>query len=170
MRVKSTTKMSCNGELVMVLVSQHRVHREVFPRPLYRQAQAAWLLWPRSQPLGGTLATQQSFSARLSFAPEEFVEGADRDHEACRSLWVAVIHKAMKDLAYACAKGTQPALTPSEREKLQRIHELDTPEAFFHSNWFEEICRNLELSASRIRSEILARYAREARGRAALTR
>ncbi len=76
----------------------------------------------------------------------------------------------MKDLAYASAKGTQPALTPSEREKLQRIYELDTPEDFFRSNWFEEICRYLELSASRIRSEILARYAQEARGRAALNR
>ena len=116
------------------------------------------------------MATLQSFSARLSFAPEEFFEGSDRDDEACRSLWVAVIHKAMKDMAYACAKGTQPALTPSEREKLQRIHELDTPEAFFHSNWFEEICRNLELSASRIRSEILARYTSETREQAAINR
>ncbi len=116
------------------------------------------------------MASQKPFSARISFAPGEFLEGADRDHEACRSLWVAVIHKAMKDLAYACAKGTQPALTPSEREKLQRIFELDTPEEFFHSNWFEEICRYLELSASRIRNEILTRYAQEARGPAAINR
>ena len=89
----------------------------------------------------------------------EFIEGKDRDHDACRSLWVAVIHKAMKDMAYACAKDTQPALTPSEREKLQRIYELDAPETFFESHWFEEICRYLELSASSIRKEVLDRYA-----------
>ncbi len=97
-------------------------------------------------------------------ASDEFFEGHDRDHDACRSLWVAVIHKALKDMAYAKAKNEQPALTPSEREKLQRIYELDTPEDFFRSNWFEEICRYLELSASRIRNEILARYALEREG------
>lgn len=92
---------------------------------------------------------------------EEFLEGKDRDHHACRSLWVAVIRKAMKDLAYASAKETQPALTPSEREKLQRIYELEAPESFFHGNWFEEICRYLELSPSRIRTEVMSRYAPE---------
>lgn len=85
-------------------------------------------------------------------------ESRDRDHDACRSLWVAVIYKAMKDMAYASQKAEQPSLTPSEREKLQRIYELDCPENFFRGVWFEEICRNLELPASRIRTEILARY------------
>ena len=89
----------------------------------------------------------------------DLLEGPDQDHDACRSLWVAVIYKAMKDMAYASQKAEQSRLTPSEREKLLRIFELDTPEAFFNSPWFEEICRNLELSASRIRSEILDRYA-----------
>jgi hypothetical protein len=88
-----------------------------------------------------------------------FLEGKDRDDTACRSLWVAVIHKAMKDMAYACSKDTQRKLTPSEREKLQRIHELDTPSEFFESPWFEEICRHLELSASCLRSEIVSRFA-----------
>lgn len=86
------------------------------------------------------------------------LEGRDQDHDACRSLWVAVIYKAMKDMAYASKKAEQPQLTPSEREKLQRIYELDTPENFFRGPWFEEICRNLELSASRIRTEVLDRY------------
>ena len=100
---------------------------------------------------------------KLSFrtdSPEdaEFLEGKDRDHDACRSLWVAVIYKAMKDMAYVCSKDSQRPLTPSEREKLQRIFELDTPEEFFDSPWFEEICRHLELSASRIRSGVMARY------------
>lgn len=84
--------------------------------------------------------------------------GEDLDDRACRSLWVAVIRKAMKDMAYASAKETQSALTPSEREKLQRIYELEAPESFFRGYWFEEICRNLGLSPSRIRTEILARY------------
>ncbi|MFW6198420.1 MAG: hypothetical protein ACOC5E_01210 [Acidobacteriota bacterium] len=84
--------------------------------------------------------------------------GEELDDRACRSLWVAVIRKAMKDMAYASAKETQSALTPSEREKLQRIYELEAPESFFRGNWFEEICRNLGLSAPRIRSEILTRY------------
>ncbi len=105
--------------------------------------------------LGGTVAY---ITGREIYLANEFIEGKDRDHEACRSLWVAVIHKAMKDMAYASAKGDQHVLTPSEREKLQRIYELDTPESFFDSSWFEEICRNLELSASRIRTEILTRY------------
>ncbi len=101
-----------------------------------------------------------NISARAQDAGEaiEFFEGKDRDDTACRSLWVAVIHKAMKDMAYACSKDTQCQLTPSEREKLQRIYELDTPVEFFESPWFEEICRHLELSASRIRTEITARF------------
>ena len=109
--------------------------------------------------------------ARDSFAPvrkifslEQIVGGRDKDHEACRSLWVAVIQKAMKDMAYANAKGSQRALTPSEREKLQRIYELEAPENFFTGTWFEEICSELELSASRIRTEILARYPLAANG------
>lgn len=102
-----------------------------------------------------------NISVRVQNAGEviEFFEGKDRDDTACRSLWVAVIHKAMKDMAYACSKDTQRQLTPSEREKLQRIYELDTPVEFFESPWFEEICRNLELSASRIRTEITTRFA-----------
>ena len=82
------------------------------------------------------------------------------DHDACRSLWVAVIQKAIKDMAYASAKQGQPTLTPSEREKLNRIYELDAPEQFFESSWFEEICRYLSLSPSRIRDAVLARLAR----------
>ena len=87
-----------------------------------------------------------------------FLEGKDRDHEACRSLWVAVIQKAIKDMAYARAKSLQLQLTPSEREKLQRIYELEAPESFFKSNWFEEICLYLELSPSRIRTAVLDRF------------
>lgn len=85
-------------------------------------------------------------------------DGKDRDHEACRSLWVAVIQKAIKDMAYSCQKRTQPTLTPSEREKLHRIYELEAPESFFKSPWFEEICLFLELSPSRIRNAVLDRY------------
>lgn len=107
-------------------------------------------------------------SASGFFFSNEFLEGPDRDHEACRSLWVAVISKAMKDMAYASQKAEQVRLTPSEREKLMRIFELDTPESFFNSPWFEEICRNLELSASRIRAEILARYANGAHAHPAI--
>ncbi|NKB88644.1 MAG: hypothetical protein GKS06_10530 [Acidobacteria bacterium] len=101
-----------------------------------------------------------NISVRSAGAGEtiEFIEGKDLDDSACRSLWVAVIHKAMKDMAYANSKDTQRKLTPSEREKLQRIYELDAPGEFFDSPWFEEICRHLELSASRIRSELLARF------------
>ena len=91
----------------------------------------------------------------------DFHEGRDRDDDACRSLWVAVIQKAMKDMAYARSKGEQPRLTPSERDKLQRIYELDTPENFFRSIWFEEICLHLELESTRISTAILSRYANE---------
>jgi hypothetical protein len=82
------------------------------------------------------------------------------DHDACRSLWVAVIQKAIKDMAYATAKRGQSSLTPSEREKLNRIYELDPPEHFFESSWFEEICRYLGLSSSCIRDAVLRRLAR----------
>lgn len=99
-----------------------------------------------------------SESAPEFYRSIDLPDSEDRDHDACRSLWVAVISKAMKDMAYASRKAEQGSLTPSEREKLQRIYELDTPESFFRGPWFEEICRNLELSASRIRTEILARY------------
>jgi hypothetical protein len=82
----------------------------------------------------------------------------DRDEVACRSLWAAVIHKAVKDVAYVDAKRRQDGLTPSEREKIHRIYELDTPESFFHGPWFEEICRYLELPAARIRNRVLDRH------------
>ena len=90
-----------------------------------------------------------------SFKP---LDGKDRDHEACRSLWVAVIQKAIKDMAYSSQKRSQRSLTPSEREKLHRIYELEAPESFFNSPWFEEICLFLELSPSRIRSAVFDRY------------
>ena len=92
------------------------------------------------------------------FPPIRLFDGKDRDNEACRSLWVAVIQKAIKDMAYTSQKRGQRALTPSEREKLHRIYELDAPEAFFSSPWFEEICLFLELSPSRIRGAVLDRY------------
>jgi hypothetical protein len=115
------------------------------------------------------LATNISVRVQKPGDAIEFLEGRDRDDGACRSLWVAVIHKAMKDMAYASSKDTQRKLTPSEREKLQRIYELDTPGEFFESPWFEEICRHLDMSASRIRTEILDRFA-SASGPAILNR
>lgn len=115
------------------------------------------------------MATNISVRIKNARKEIEFLEGKDRDDTACRSLWVAVIHKAMKDMAYASSKDTQRQLTPSEREKLQRIYELDTPVEFFESPWFEEICRHLELSASRIRTEITTRFA-SASGAAILDR
>ena len=87
----------------------------------------------------------------------EAAQGRDRDEVACRSLWAAVIHKAVKDVAYVDAKRQQDGLTPSERDKLHRIHELDTPESFFDGAWFEEICLYLELPAARIRNRVLDR-------------
>ena len=104
------------------------------------------------------MATNLSAPVGSSTDALEFTEGKDRDDIACRSLWVAVIHKAVKDMAYVRSKDSQRDLTPSEREKLQRIYELDTPGEFFESSWFEEICRQLELSANRIRSEVQTRY------------
>ena len=86
------------------------------------------------------------------------LDGKDKDHEACRSLWVAVIQKAIKDMAYSCQKRGQLTLTPSEREKLHRIYELEAPESFFQSPWFDEICLFLELSPSRIRTAVFDRY------------
>ena len=61
-------------------------------------------------------------------------------------------------MAYSSQKRGQRSLTPSERDKLHRIYELEAPENFFTSPWFEEICLFLELSPSRIRGEILGRY------------
>ena len=86
------------------------------------------------------------------------LDGKDRDNEACRSLWVAVIQKAIKDMAYSSLKQGLPTLTPSERDKLHRIYELEAPESFFNSPWFEEICLFLELSPSRIRSAVFDLY------------
>lgn len=108
------------------------------------------------------MAIKLSLVSKNSGKSVEFLEGKDRDDAACRSLWVAVIHKAVKDMAYASSKDLERALTPSEREKLQRIFELDTPAEFFESPWFEEICRNLELSASRIRTEVMDRFSSSA--------
>ena len=98
------------------------------------------------------------FFASGALAPFKPFDGKDRDHEACRSLWVAVIQKAIKDMAYSSQKRGQRSLTPSEREKLHRIYELEAPENFFNSPWFEEICLFLELSPSRIRSAVFDRY------------
>lgn len=53
----------------------------------------------------------------------------------------------------------RPALSDPERaEKLHRIYELEAPENFFNSPWFEEICLFLELSPSRIRGAVFDRY------------
>ncbi len=93
-----------------------------------------------------------------AFAPFRLFDGKDKDNEACRSLWVAVIQKAIKDMAYSSQKRGQRSLTPSEREKLHRIYELEAPENFFNSEWFAEICLFLELSPSRIRVAVLDRY------------
>jgi hypothetical protein len=99
-----------------------------------------------------------------AFPPFKLFDGKDKDHEACRSLWVAVIQKAIKDMAYTSQKRDQRSLTPSEREKLHRIYELEAPENFFNSPWFEEICLFLELSPSRIRGAVFDRY-EDANGR-----
>ena len=104
------------------------------------------------------MADNSSGFVRGAFAPFLLFDGKDRDNEACRSLWVAVIQKAIKDMAYTSQKRSQRSLTPSEREKLQRIYELEAPENFFNSPWFEEICLFLELSPSRIRGAVLDRY------------
>jgi len=98
------------------------------------------------------------FAAQQAVTVMRPFDGKDRDHEACRCLWVAVIQKAIKDMAYSCQKRSQSTLTPSEREKLHRIYELEAPESFFESPWFEEICLFLELSSSRIRDAVLDRY------------
>jgi len=104
------------------------------------------------------MADNSSGYSAGAFAPFRLFDGKDRDNEACRSLWVAVIQKAIKDMAYSSQKRDQGSLTPSEREKLQRIYELEAPEHFFNSPWFEEICLFLELSPSRIRVAVFDRY------------
>ena len=91
-------------------------------------------------------------------SPFKLFDGKDKDNEACRSLWVAVIQKAIKDVAYSSQKRGQRALTASEREKLHRIYELEAPENFFKSPWFEEICLFLDLSPSGIRVAVFDRY------------
>lgn len=96
------------------------------------------------------------------------IAGKDQDHDACRSLWVAVIEKAIKDVAYVHQKRQKGRLTPSEREKLNRIYELDTPESFFDSAWFEDICLLLGLPPARIRSVVTERYLQQASQRTLL--
>ena len=104
------------------------------------------------------MADDSSGVVPATAVPFKLFDGKDKDNEACRSLWVAVIQKAIKDMAYSSQKRTQRSLTPSEREKLHRIYELEAPENFFTSPWFEEICLFLELSPSRIRGAVLDRY------------
>ena len=104
------------------------------------------------------MADNTSGFIRGALVPFIPFDGKDRDNEACRSLWVAVIQKAIKDMAYSSQKRDQGSLTASEREKLHRIYELEAPENFFNSPWFEEICLFLELSPSRIRGAVLDRY------------
>ena len=60
--------------------------------------------------------------------------------------------------SYSSQKRGQRALTASEREKLHRIYELEAPENFFNSPWFEEICLFLDLSPSGIRVAVFDRY------------
>lgn len=83
------------------------------------------------------------------------VELKGYDEAGCRNLWAAVLRRAISDMAYADSKSSKGALTGSERDKLQRIHAADSPESFFRSEWFEEICRYLELSAGRVRDVVL---------------
>ena len=104
------------------------------------------------------MAADSSGVVPATAVPFKLFDGKDKDNEACRSLWVAVIQKAIKDMAYSTQKRTQRSLTPSEREKLHRIYALEAPENFFTSPWFEEICLFLELSPSRIRGAVLDRY------------
>lgn len=103
-------------------------------------------------------------SSKIFVRSDDSANGAsnfadDRDgDDACRSLWVAVIEKAIKDMAYVQRKRQKDSLTPSEREKLNRIYELDPPESFFDSDWFEDICLLLEIPPTRIRTAVTKRY------------
>ena len=93
----------------------------------------------------------------------------NKDRDACQTLWQTVIERAVTDLEYMDRCAERNDLKQHELQKLHRIRE-NPPTDFIQSNWFEEICRNLELSASRIRSEILARYTSETREQAAINR
>ena len=104
------------------------------------------------------MADDSSGVVPATAVPFKLFDGKDKDNEACRSLWVAVIQKAIKDVAYSSQKRGQRTLTASEKEKLHRIYELEAPENFFNSTWFEDICLFLELSPSRIRGGVFDRY------------
>ncbi len=90
------------------------------------------------------------FDAR---ADEEWV-----DDEAYRELFVSVIELAIKDYEFLLRIRRQDQLTPSERKKLRGLTEDGDPEEFFASNWFEDICRMIGVTAGVIRErlEVLA--------------
>jgi len=70
--------------------------------------------------------------------------------EPCASLWLAVIRRALQDLAFLRQKAEKEQLKPHERKRIERIREYD-PAAFFLDPWFREICDHIGVSADAVR-------------------
>jgi hypothetical protein len=70
--------------------------------------------------------------------------------EPCASLWLAVILRALQDLAFLRQKAGKEQLKPHERKRIERIREYD-PAAFFLDPWFREICDHIGVSADAVR-------------------
>ena len=98
---------------------------------------------------------------KVPFSAESLTTTADEDwvdDEAYRELFVSVIELALKDFEFLLRIRQRDELTPSERKKLRGLTEDGDPEEFFASNWFEDICRMIGITADVIRErlEVLA--------------
>ena len=98
---------------------------------------------------------------KVPFSATSLTETADEDwvdDEAYRELFVSVIELAIKDFEFLLRIRQRDELTPSERKKLRGLTEDGDPEEFFASNWFEDICRMIGITADVIRErlEVLA--------------
>lgn len=68
--------------------------------------------------------------------------------EACRSLWIAVIRQAVRDLLWLQEKGF--SWDEADSQKHQEIL-LYNPVAFLSDKQFDEICRRIDLEPALVR-------------------
>jgi len=79
------------------------------------------------------------------------------DSQSCEELLCAVIALAIRDLKQIEHLEDKPTLTAYERHQLLALTQEWSPAAFLEGDWFEEICRMLNVEPETIRTAVRER-------------
>ena len=79
------------------------------------------------------------------------------DRQPCEDLLCAVIALAIRDLEQIEHLQGKRTLTGYESKKLLRLTKAWPPETFLEGDWFEEICRMLNVEPETIRAAVASR-------------